>query len=1057
MFANLKIRSKLAIGFGIVLTLLVAVVILYGHTVETVMDDYNGLLHGETEIAARASMIESLMLQCRRNEKDFLLRKDEKYIEKLSENAASLKRMAESVIGLAEKTDAGQTKTITSEIIAHAETYADTFGEVAKAWKTRGLDHNSGLQGKFRETIHRLEEDLNTHKVGDLYLALLQVRRYEKDYIRTESEKYKAKFSEAVETFASLLEESACEPTEKKVLEKALSKYGDAFESYLAADAVYRNNDYEAMRSAAHEMEDALKNVFVPDANALMLQIRRREKDYLLRLDEKYVKKTHDAIDNLHAAFKTAGVLEKHAERIKDDLDEYRSAFDALVAEDRNIAALIASMRAEVHKIEPKVDKLYSESLETARLQSVATTDHGKYYSKIAMGCGLAAIAAGLLLATLISRAISVPLRRLVEVAGDFAKGDLSREVETGRKDEIGDLSGAFGGMREKIGDVLSETNELIRNIRDGKLDVRGNPDAYAGGWRELAEGINTLIDAFAAPINMTSEYIDRISKGDIPSKITDDYKGDFNTIKTSINTLVDTMDGLLEETDGLIRAVREGRLDERGNTEKFAGDWRKTVSGVNLIVDAFVEPINMAAAYVDRISKGEIPDKITETHKGDFNRIKDNLNILIDTMGGILVETDNLGKSVRNGELDKRGNAGAFVGQWREMMAGINRLVDAFVEPINMTAEYIDRISKGDVPEKITEEYKGDFNKIKINVNLLIDATNEITALAEKMAGGDLTLEVRERSGRDKLMRALNAMVTGLLRVASNVKAAAEYVASGSQELSSSSEQMSQGVGEQAASIEQVSSSMEEMASTISQNADNAMQTEKIAVKAAESAENSGRAVAETVNAMKQIAKKISIIEEIARQTDLLALNAAIEAARAGDHGRGFAVVASEVRKLAERSRKAASQISLLSGSSIEISEKAGGMLDLLVPDVRKTSELVQEITAASTEQNLNAAQINKAVQQMDLVIQQNASMAEETASTSEELAGQAEQLRNAVGFFVIPEDRRSSPNIRRKTKTGNERTAVKNEAADHEGVDYDLSEKVEMDDGKDGEFERY
>jgi methyl-accepting chemotaxis protein len=213
----------------------------------------------------------------------------------------------------------------------------------------------------------------------------------------------------------------------------------------------------------------------------------------------------------------------------------------------------------------------------------------------------------------------------------------------------------------------------------------------------------------------------------------------------------------------------------------------------------------------------------------------------------------------------------------------------------------------------------------------------------------------------------------------------------------------MSQGATEQASSAEEVSSSMEEMSSNIRQNADNALQTEKIAKKASSDAEEGGRAVEETVTAMKEIAVKTGIIEEIARQTNLLALNAAIEAARAGEHGKGFAVVASEVRKLAERSQKAAAEIKELSGTSVIIAEKAGEMLGRIVPDIQKTAELVAEISAASSEQNSGAEQINKAILQLDEVIQQNASSSEEMSSMAEELSSQAEQLSESIAFFKV------------------------------------------------------
>jgi methyl-accepting chemotaxis protein len=275
----------------------------------------------------------------------------------------------------------------------------------------------------------------------------------------------------------------------------------------------------------------------------------------------------------------------------------------------------------------------------------------------------------------------------------------------------------------------------------------------------------------------------------------------------------------------------------------------------------------------------------------------------------------------------------------------------------------------------------------------------------SEELSDGELDarLDVDQKDEIGMLGQAMQAMQGKLREIVGEVKAASENVASGSEELSASAEQMSQGATEQAAAVEEVSSSMEEMTANIKQNADNAAQTEKIALQAAKDAQEGGEAVSQTVSAMKQIAEKISIIEEIARQTNLLALNAAIEAARAGDAGKGFAVVAAEVRKLAERSGGAATEISELSRSSVQVAEQAGEMLVKIVPDIQRTAELIQEINAASREQSIGVEQINKAVQQLDQVIQQNASAAEEMASTSEELSSQAEELQATMAFFKM------------------------------------------------------
>jgi methyl-accepting chemotaxis protein len=274
-----------------------------------------------------------------------------------------------------------------------------------------------------------------------------------------------------------------------------------------------------------------------------------------------------------------------------------------------------------------------------------------------------------------------------------------------------------------------------------------------------------------------------------------------------------------------------------------------------------------------------------------------------------------------------------------------------------------------------------------------------------EKMADADLTVALPLVSDRDTMGKSLQRLKEKMTTLIGEIMRSAHQVRSGAMQLTDTSATLNQGATEQAASAEEASSSVEEMVANIRQNADNAMQTEKIAVQSAQKGQEGGEAVQATVVAMKDIANKIQIIEEIARQTNLLALNAAIEAARAGEHGKGFAVVAAEVRKLAERSQKAAGEISELSCSSVEIAEQAGNMLQTIVPDIQKTAELVQEISAASKEQDAGAEQINQSIQQLDQVIQKNAAATEEMASTSEELSAQAEQLQQMVAVFKLDE----------------------------------------------------
>jgi methyl-accepting chemotaxis protein len=547
---------------------------------------------------------------------------------------------------------------------------------------------------------------------------------------------------------------------------------------------------------------------------------------------------------------------------------------------------------------------------------------------------------------------------------------------------------------------LLDETKYLIGAAVEGKLGTRGSPEKVNFEFRGVIEGVNEVLDAVIGPFNVSAEYIDRISKGEIPVKITDEYKGDFNEIKNNLNNCVDELAGLVE-CDAVLK-----RLAVNDHSRKIEGRYQGLFASMAESTNEVRERLLSIAAVFVAISEGDTTilakfEKIGRRSEEDT--IVPALVKSLQTINLLIEEMTILTKASVEGDLSRRADVCKHTGGYRKIVEGVNATLDALVGPLNVSAEYIDRISKGEIPNKITDEYRGDFNEIKNNINILIECMEEVTATAQEIASGNLTVKIKERSGEDKLMQAMASMVTSLTEVASDIQTVARQVMSGSQEMSSSSEQLSQGATEQSASVEEISSSMEQMAANIRQNSDNAQQTERIAIKAAGDGSESGKAVAETVGAMKEIAGKISIIEEIARQTNLLALNAAIEAARAGEHGKGFAVVASEVRKLAERSQTAAGEINSLSASSVQIAEKAGQMLAKIVPDIQKTADLVQEITAASNEQSSGAGQINKAIQQLDQVVQQNTSASEEMASTAVELLSQAEQLQSAIAFFRI------------------------------------------------------
>jgi methyl-accepting chemotaxis protein len=437
------------------------------------------------------------------------------------------------------------------------------------------------------------------------------------------------------------------------------------------------------------------------------------------------------------------------------------------------------------------------------------------------------------------------------------------------------------------------------------------------------------------------------------------------------------------------------------------------------------------------------------------FNRNISNI------LKSLVNEMKRLTNAALGGQLNERAELEKINFEFHGIAEGVNHTLEAVIQPLNMASLYIEKISIGEMPQPITENYQGEFNKIKNNLNQLIESQLQIINKAKLIALGDLTAELKKRSDKDELMESLDDMVKATAKIVNDVRTTANNIAAASQQMSANSQTVSQGATEQASAAEEVSSSMEEMVSNIQQNTDNAQQTEKIALVASNGIRDGNRSVDVAVSAMKDIAEKIKIINDLAFQTNILALNAAVEAARAGEHGRGFAVVAAEVRKLAERSKLASDEIDELSRNGVEVSSKAGHQLSELVPEIEKTARLVQEISAASLEQNSGSNQINNAIVQLNKVTQQNAAASEEMATSSEELASQAQQMLEMISFFKTKEDiseknykslRPQAQKSTRKFEYGQKLASARTNLHKNTGVNFMLSNEHH-----DEEFEKY
>jgi len=334
-----------------------------------------------------------------------------------------------------------------------------------------------------------------------------------------------------------------------------------------------------------------------------------------------------------------------------------------------------------------------------------------------------------------------------------------------------------------------------------------------------------------------------------------------------------------------------------------------------------------------------------------------------------------------------------------------------SITRPILEVVSIAEKLAEGESDFEIQPSGRDETGILLGAMKRMIASNNEMVAAASGIASGDLRVRVTPRSQRDALGSALANMIERLTEIIGEVRSGAASLTVASSQISASAQSLSQGTSEQASSVEETTSSLQEMSASITQNAENSGQMEQMAVKGTADADESAQAVKQSVEAMTKIAQKISIIEEIAYQTNLLALNAAIEAARAGEHGRGFAVVATEVRKLAERSQFAAKDIGELASSSVDVAQRSGRLLTELVPTIRKTADLVREVTAASIEQSGGVSQINRAMTLVDQVTQRNASASEELASTAEEMSSQAEALQQTIAYFKTNGDREVAP----------------------------------------------
>jgi methyl-accepting chemotaxis protein len=657
-------------------------------------------------------------------------------------------------------------------------------------------------------------------------------------------------------------------------------------------------------------------------------------------------------------------------------------------------------------------------------------------------------------------------------------------QISNGKTDEL--VAQNYKGDHEKTKQAVNNIAVALQNLqkemlrmsdfaKGGQLSERANPDQFQGSYAEIVKGVNTTLDAILVPMLESTRVLVQVSDGKIDELIAQNYKGDHEKMKQAINNIAVALQKLQAEMLRMSDFAKEGQLSERANPDQFKGSYAEIVKGVNTTLDAILLPIGEGNRVLSLIRGGNLREKVEIACRGDHAKMKDAINgvhgwlteltayvtkiangdmtatmtkasdadqihewlvLMKNNINALIADVVMLSKTAVDGKLAARADASKHQGDYRRIMQGVNETLDAVIGPLNMAARYVDEISRGEVPAKITDAYNGDFNNIKNNLNACIDGLGglvEANEVLQLMAANDYTTRVlgSYRGVFAEVGKATNKTADTIRGSMEMLGQNVQALSSAAEELTATSQQMSANAEETSAqtrvvstatlqvnqNLQTVATGAEEMGASIKEIAKNATEAAKVATSAVKVAETANATVSKLGESSTEIGQVIKVITSIAQQTNLLALNATIEAARAGEAGKGFAVVANEVKELAKETAKATEDISRkieaiqtdtkaavgAIGTISEVINQINGISNTIATAVEEQNATTNEMARNVSEAARGSGEITSNIGGVAEAAQGTTMGAADTQKAAAELAKMSTQLRGLVEQFKI------------------------------------------------------